>query len=51
LTDILIIIGAVIAVIFILKIAFKVLKAALVLGVIALVLYYLTQYGFLNGIF
>lgn len=49
-TDILIIIGAIIAIVFILKIAFKILKAALLLGVIALVLYYLTQYGFLNGV-
>jgi hypothetical protein len=48
-TDLLIIVGAIIAIVFILKIAFKVLKAVLVLGVIALVLYYLVQYGFLNG--
>ena len=48
-TDILILIGAIVAVFFILKIAFKVLKVVLVLGVIALVLYYLVQYGFLNG--
>jgi hypothetical protein len=51
LTDLLIIIVAIVAIFFILKIAFKVLKAVLLLGVIALVLYYLAQYGFLNGIF
>ena len=50
-TDLLIIIVAIVAIFFILKIAFKVLKAVLLLGVIALVLYYLAQYGFLNGIF
>jgi hypothetical protein len=48
-SDVLIVIGAIVAIFFILKIAFKVLKAVLVLGVIALVLYYLVQYGFLNA--
>jgi hypothetical protein len=49
--DVLIIIVAVVAVFFILKIAFKVLKTALLLGVAALVVYYLVEYGFLSGLF
>ena len=49
--DILILIAAVAAVFFILKIAFKILKTVLLLGVAALVVYYLMEYGFLQGIF
>ena len=49
--DILILIAAVAAVLFILKIAFKILKTVLLLGVAALVVYYLMEYGFLQGIF
>lgn len=48
--DILIIIAAVAAVYFILKIAFKFLKTILILGVAALVVYYLFEYGFLSGL-
>ena len=46
--DILAIFIAVVAIFFILKIAFKVLKFVLTLGVIALLLYYLMQFGFLS---
>ena len=46
-TDILVILAAIISIYFILKIAFKVLKLALILGVIAIVIYYLTEFGFL----
>ena len=49
--DVLIIIAAVVAIFFILKVAFKVLKTLLLLGVAALVLYYLVEYGFLQGLF
>ncbi|HHY82539.1 MAG TPA: hypothetical protein GX505_07655 [Clostridiales bacterium] len=49
-TDVLIIIAAVVAIFFILKIAFKILKTALLLGVAALVVYYLFEYGFLKGL-
>ncbi len=49
--DVLILIAAVVAVFFILKVAFKVLKTVLLLGVAALVVYYLMEYGFLQGIF
>lgn len=48
--DILIVLAAIAAVFFILKIAFKVLKLVLLLGVVAIVLYYLSEFGFLNGI-
>jgi len=50
LTDVLIIIAAIVAIFFILKIAFKILKTALLLGVAALVVYYLIEYGFLKGL-
>jgi uncharacterized membrane protein YjjB (DUF3815 family) len=50
-TDILIIVVAIVAIYFILKIAFKILKTALLLGVAALVVYYLVEYGFLKGLF
>ncbi|HHU78633.1 MAG TPA: hypothetical protein GXZ29_07150 [Clostridiales bacterium] len=49
--DVLIIIAAVAAIFFILKIAFKVLKTVLLLGVAVLVLYYLVEFGFLKGLF
>lgn len=49
--DILVIIAAVVAVYFVLKIAFKVLKVVLLLGIAAAVVYYLTTIGFLNGLF
>ncbi|MGI6537688.1 MAG: hypothetical protein ACOX22_05015 [Caldicoprobacterales bacterium] len=49
--DLLIVIAAVVAVYFILKIGFKILKTALLLGVAALVVYYLIEYGFLQGLF
>ncbi len=49
--EVFIIIAAVVAIFFILKIAFKVLKTLLLLGVAALVLYYLVEYGFLKGLF
>lgn len=50
-TDILIIVAAIVALCFILKIAFKVLKVVLFLGIVAIVLYYLSQFGFLKGFF
>ena len=49
--EVFIIIAAVVAIFFILKIAFKVLKTLLLLGVAALVRYYLVEYGFLKGLF
>lgn len=48
--DIILILAAVAAIFFILKIAFKVLKLALVIAVVLFVLYYLTNHGFLSGI-
>jgi len=49
-TDVLIIVAAIIAMFFILKIAYKILKTALLLGIAALVVYYLMEYGFLKGL-
>jgi len=51
LTDALVIVVAFVAIYFILKIAFKILRTALMLGVAALVVYYLVEYGFLKGLF
>jgi len=51
LADLLIIAVAIVAIYYIFKIAFKILKAALMIGVAALVLYYLAEYGFLKGLF
>jgi hypothetical protein len=51
LTDVLVIVVAFVAIYFILKIAFKILRTALMLGVAALVVYYLVEYGFLKGLF
>ncbi len=48
--DILVIVAAVVAVFFVLKIAFKVLKVVLLLGIAAAVVYYLFTMGFLNGL-
>ncbi len=50
-TDALVIVVAFVAIYFILKIAFKILRTALMLGVVALVVYYLVEYGFLKGLF
>lgn len=47
--DILMILVAVVAIFLILKIAFKVLKFALIIGIVLFVLYYLTNFGFLSG--
>ncbi|MFO7154040.1 MAG: hypothetical protein DIU64_003635 [Caldicoprobacter oshimai] len=49
-TDIITIIIAVGAIYLIAKITFKVLKVILMLAVIGLVIYILTNYGFLSGI-
>ena len=49
--DILFILVAVAAIIFIVKIAFKALKLVLMLGIVVILLYYLSTYGFLNGFF
>jgi hypothetical protein len=51
LSDLLIIAAAIAAIYFIFKVAFKILKAALMLGVAALALYYLAEYGFLKALF
>ncbi|HZK34405.1 MAG TPA: hypothetical protein VFD33_03745 [Bacillota bacterium] len=49
--DFLIIAVGIIAVFFVLKIAFKALKVVLLLGIAAVIVYYLTNFGFLEGLF
>jgi predicted permease len=49
--DILSIAIAVIAIYFIMKIAFKLLKVFLIIAVIVALAYVLTNYGFLGGLF
>lgn len=49
-TDIIIIIFAMVAIYLIAKVTFKILKFILMLAIISLVIYILTNYGFLRGI-
>lgn len=50
-TDILVIAVGVLAIFFVLKIAFKALKLVLTLAIAAAIFYYLVNYGFLEGLF
>lgn len=49
--DFITIVIAILAIILIMKIAAKIIKFALTIAVIGAVLYILTNYGFLNGLF
>jgi len=46
--DIILILAAIVAVFFILKIAFKALKFVLLVGIVLFLVYYLTSFGFLK---
>lgn len=49
--DLITIIIAILAIVLIMKIAAKVIKFALTIAVIGVVIYILTNYGFLSGVF
>jgi len=49
--DIILALAAVVAIFFVLKIAFKALKFILLAGIILFLAYYLTNFGFLKGLF
>lgn len=49
--DFITIVFAILAIVLIMKIAAKVIKFALTIAVIGIVIYILTNYGFLRGVF